>query len=244
MFSFTGKFSKVPGSATCEPRCGPGFYSTTSGESSFFSDTCLPCPSNSESPVGSSSISDCKCSTGFFGSDGNPCHPCPTGSFKAEIGAADGCTACPKKDQWSPTQSVSSDDCMVIPKPKVSEKCPQPRIVHFGEPQYAKCILPWEWTHLFHGYKENTINWRQGGLGRLRVKGRFETWVCIKGHPCASDLTDDHFCFVWEQVEKKFIPWGPNTALNLLYPPVTQDEILHLRAEIKELKEKVDQGSH
>ena len=58
---------------------------------------------------------------------------------------------------------------------------------------------------------------------------------------CASDLTDDHFCFVWEQVEKKFIPWGPNSALNLLHPPVTQDEILHLRAEIKELKEKVQE---
>jgi phage shock protein A len=35
------------------------------------------------------------------------------------------------------------------------------------------------------------------------------------------------------------VPWGPNTVLKMLTMPVTQDEVLHLRAENKELKAKV-----
>ena len=123
---------------------------------------------------------------------------------------------------------------MVKPKTVVSEKCPKLRIIHFGEPRFARCVLPWNWTHLFNGYKEHTIEYRQGGLGKLTVSGRFETWACIKGHPCASDLTDNYFCFVWEQVERKWVAWGPNADLNLLQLPVTQDEVVHLREEVKE----------
>ena len=170
------------------------------------------------------------------GSDeASDCLACPAGTYKATYGSATTCTPCPKDREYSPTRSISLDDCMVKPKTVVSEKCPKLRIIHFGEPRFARCVLPWNWTHLFNGYKEHTIEYRQGGLGKLTVTGRFETWACIKGHPCASDLTDVHFCFVWEQVEKKFIPWGPNSALNLLHPPVTQDEILHLRAKVQDL---------
>jgi len=35
------------------------------------------------------------------------------------------------------------------------------------------------------------------------------------------------------------VPWGPNAVLKMLTMPVTQDEVLHLRAENKELKAKV-----
>ena len=36
----TGKHSAVQGALSCQARCGPGFYSKTSGESTFFSETC------------------------------------------------------------------------------------------------------------------------------------------------------------------------------------------------------------
>jgi hypothetical protein len=56
------------------------------------------------------------------------------------------------------------------------------------------------------------------------------------GDPCANDLTDTFFCYVYEEQEHKFVPWGPNVVLRLLTMPVTQDEVLHLRAENKEIK--------
>ena len=56
------------------------------------------------------------------------------------------------------------------------------------------------------------------------------------GDPCANDLTDTFFCYVYEEQERKFVPWGPNVVLRLLTMPVTQDEVLHLRAENKEIK--------
>ena len=44
---------------------------------------------------------------------------------------------------------------------------------------------------------------------------------------------------MYEEQEDRFVPWGPNTELKMLTLPVTQDEVLHLRAENKALKAKV-----
>ena len=38
-----GKYSHDKGSSLCTPRCGPGFYSSNTGESTFFSHTCQTC---------------------------------------------------------------------------------------------------------------------------------------------------------------------------------------------------------
>ena len=35
-------------------------------------------------------------------------------------------------------------------------------------------------------------------------------------------------------MERKWVAWGPNSDLNLLQLPVTQDEVVHLREEVKE----------
>jgi hypothetical protein len=29
----------------------------------------------------------------------------------------------------------------------------------------------------------------------------------VSGHPCATDLTDNFFCFVWHEVDEVFVPW-------------------------------------
>jgi hypothetical protein len=76
---------------------------------------------------------------------------------------------------------VSPNDCMVIPKAAVSEVCPKPPVQHFGEPRFKRCRLPWTWDDLYAGHYNGTITYYQGWLGKLRVTGRFETWVCLKG---------------------------------------------------------------
>ena len=90
-----GKYSHVKGSSSCAPRCGPGFYSTTTGESTFFSGTCIPCPLNFHAPDGSISVDNCTCAAGFFGPAGGPCSPCPTGTYKTVAGTSSSCTPCP-----------------------------------------------------------------------------------------------------------------------------------------------------
>jgi len=234
-----GTYSLTTGatkSSVCIPRCGPGFFSTSTGEAEFYSGTCFPCPLGSDAPSGSTTPTNCTCAAGFFGPAGGPCEPCPSGTYKAEAGSAAFCTSCPISGQWSPTRSVSSSDCMVIPKATVSEVCPKPPVQHFGEPRFKRCRLPWTWDDLYAGHHNGSITYYQGSLGMLRVTGRFETWVCLKGDPCANDLTDTFFCYVYEEQERKFVPWGPNVVLRLLTMPVTQDEVLHLRAENKEIK--------
>ena len=37
--------------------------------------------------------------------------------------------------------------------------------------------------------------------------GMFESYVCVSGHPCATDLTDNFFCFVWHEIDEVFVPW-------------------------------------
>eukprot|EP00802_Teleaulax_amphioxeia_P007949 Tamp_07957.p1 GENE.Tamp_07957~~Tamp_07957.p1 ORF type:complete len:650 (-),score=56.84 Tamp_07957:338-2287(-) len=221
-------------SSTCIPRCGPGFFSTTTGEAIFISGTCQPCPRNSFSTVGSSSLANCTCAPGFFGPAGGPCSSCPTGTYKSTAGSAASCTPCPVVGQWSPTRSVSPDDCMVIPTPTVSEACPRTPVEHFNEPRFKRCQTPWTWDDLYDGYKESTIDYYQGSLGTEAVTGMFETYACIRADPCALGPTD-YFCYVYHEVNDRFVPWGSNTVLQIV-PITSQDEVLHLRAEVNKLK--------
>ena len=43
--------------------------------------------------------------------------------------------------------------------------------------------------------------------------GKFETYVCVEGHPCVMDLSDNHFCFVWSEVDEVFVPWVSTLVL-------------------------------
>eukprot|EP00281_Chroomonas_sp_CCMP1168_P012171 CAMPEP_0206279478 /NCGR_PEP_ID=MMETSP0047_2-20121206/38040_1 /ASSEMBLY_ACC=CAM_ASM_000192 /TAXON_ID=195065 /ORGANISM="Chroomonas mesostigmatica_cf, Strain CCMP1168" /LENGTH=77 /DNA_ID=CAMNT_0053709423 /DNA_START=901 /DNA_END=1134 /DNA_ORIENTATION=+ len=55
-----------------------------------------------------------------------------------------------------------------------------------------------------------TVN--TGGLGKLTEAGRFSTWACVQPHECGND---SKFCFVYDKVESKFIPWGKMEELGL-----------------------------
>ena len=44
-------------------------------------------------------------------------------------------------------------------------------------------------------------------LSSSQQPGKFETYVCVEGHPCVVDLSDNHFCFVWSEVDEVFVPW-------------------------------------
>jgi len=216
-------------------RCGPGFYSTSTGEATFYSETCIPCPPTRSAPAGSSSTGNCTlCAAGFFGPAGGPCAPCPTGTYKSAAGSAAACTQCPIDGQWSPTGSVSADDCMEI---SISEVCPKAPVLNFNEPQFHRCQTPFTWDDLFEGYRERTITYKHGSLGRKRaVPGTFESWMCVHGDPCATDLVDGYFCYVYHEQEARFVPWGPNAVLKLLPTRETQDEFLHLRAKMVALE--------
>ena len=99
--------------------------------------------------------------------------------------------------------------------------------------------MTWSWDNLFEGYKKGTITYKQGNLYRRDVPGIFESLVCMCGVPCATDLIDNYFCYVYHVEERKFASWGPNTVLKLLPTRETQDEILHLRAQVSTLKAMV-----
>jgi len=122
---------------------------------------------------------------------------------------------------------------MVIPAPTVSEVCPKVPVLHFNEPRFQHCRTPYTWDDLLEGYKEHKITYKTGDLGRVAYPDIFEAWVCIYGDPCATDLIDGYFCYVYHEKEDKFVPWGPNTVLRLLPTRKTQDEILHLRARVE-----------
>ena len=166
---------------------------------------------------------------------GGPCDPCPSGTYKKDVGGAVACTPCPD-GQWSATRSVDEADCLMVPKDTVSEVCPISPPELFGEKKFAKCQLRYSLQDLYDANDNKTLSFRMGSLDKLTVEGVFETWFCIQDHPCATDLTDNHFCFVWHESEHRFVAWGANPSLKLLVLPVTQDEVLHLRAENEHIK--------
>ena len=99
--------------ATCQPRCGSGYYSEEVGATTFFSSKmCNQCPEHSTAPIGSSSASNCTCLEGYYGPAGGPCEPCPSGTYKSSIGSAAACTPCPRSGQWSPKASNHEENCV------------------------------------------------------------------------------------------------------------------------------------
>ncbi|KAJ1482142.1 hypothetical protein T484DRAFT_1624643 [Baffinella frigidus] len=71
-------------------------------------DTCLSCPANTRSDIGSSNITNCSCTLGFIGSDGSQCTPCPAGTYKTNNGTGV-CSEC-GMGTWSTTLGAPSQD--------------------------------------------------------------------------------------------------------------------------------------
>mmetsp|Transcript_48639 Transcript_48639/g.115458 ORF Transcript_48639/g.115458 Transcript_48639/m.115458 type:complete len:407 (-) Transcript_48639:284-1504(-) len=60
------------------------------------------------------------------------------------------------------------------------------------------------------------------GLGKLARASddRFWNWICLRDHPCLSapgvnGALGDFMCFVYDEFEKQFIPWGKKSKLQL-----------------------------
>jgi len=84
----------------------------------------------------------------------------------------------------------------------------------WGEDQsLAGCALPATWAQLTQR-TENDVAFETGGLGNLMDLPRFGVWLCEEGHACATG-DSPFFCFVFDEVDKVFVPWGPDSLLQL-----------------------------
>jgi len=82
--------------------CAANYYSDTPGASS-----CVACPANASSAVGSESRLRCRCDAAFTGEDGGECATCPADSF-----CNGGLTHPCRLYSNSPADSDSADDCL------------------------------------------------------------------------------------------------------------------------------------
>ena len=107
---------------------------------------------------------------------------------------------------------------------RVHDLYPSPAATHadWGMAQYAHCVQPYSWDELVHGYKNRSVTFKTGGLGKLLDKGGYQTWQCFPDHYCAADASDPWFCFVYHETEKVFTPWGENSKLQLVKSSGTQ----------------------
>jgi hypothetical protein len=82
----------------------------------------------------------------------------------------------------------------------------------WGRCEHKGCRLDLTWPDITAELVRGTIEAKIGGLGRL-MNASYGVWICVN-HWCAS--TDDHFCFVYHETEHHFVPWGPNSELQLI----------------------------
>jgi len=74
------------------------------------------------------------------------------------------------------------------------------------------CLWTYSWRQLVHGYNDNKVPIKSGGLGKLIELGGYQTWVCINHHFCR----DPYFRWVYHETDKVFMPWGTNEKFKLV----------------------------
>ena len=120
------------------------------------------------------------------------------------------------------------------------------RTKDWGRPEYLHCVQPYTWRELVHGYKNSSVVFKVGGLGRLLEKDGYETWQCFQNHYCAIDHDNPWFCFVYHETAKLFTPWGENSKLQLVRVRGGGDlaEVVQMLTEqveeLKAMKEEVE----
>ena len=77
----------------------------------------------------------------------------------------------------------------------------------WGQKQYETCQQPYSWQQIQNMPHEC----KTGGLGQLMTH-QCESWVCLKDHSCG----DPWFCFVYDEEQRAFTPWGVNSELGLV----------------------------
>ena len=86
-------------------QCPAGTYKSRTGHSN-----CLACPTDSVSPVASTTSTACVCNAGWHGANGAICVACVAGTYKSHTGHSN-CLACPK-DSVSPVASTTITACV------------------------------------------------------------------------------------------------------------------------------------
>jgi len=84
-----------------------------------------------------------------------------------------------------------------------------------------QCELSKDWNVIVSQLSSGEI--LTGGLGILMDVGRFEVWVCDYESACVSHVIDAA-CFVYDERNKSFLPWGFQTSLNLFVGTVGRSE--------------------
>jgi hypothetical protein len=88
--------------------CRPGFFKSNS--------TCSACPSYSNSPAGSTALTNCTCQAGWAGPDGGTCTACVAGKYKSPNATAvmvDGtCALCQAGKYTNVTGATTAEACM------------------------------------------------------------------------------------------------------------------------------------
>ena len=106
-----GKYKDITGSQLCFD-CFPGTYTTSIGASS--SGLCQFCPTNSNSPSGSSILAACTCNTGFTGPHGGPCTSCAAGTYK-DVSGSVACINCGPGRYSTAVGATAVSTCLACP---------------------------------------------------------------------------------------------------------------------------------
>jgi len=160
---------------------------------------CHSCPIGLSSPSGhasspASSPADCTvCARGFYMS-------------------AVGCLQCPNQTTTNDTGKTSILDCTAVNMSHV-------------------CVLNATWEDIVHTVTRSKQMMQRptyitGGLGEMMKLDQEEVWVCQFDHTCSQtrrptnaplppNMTDDGFCFIFDEVRQCFKPWGLLSALHL-----------------------------
>ena len=124
-----GSYKNVTGSSPCL-KCAPGSYqnaqaahnctlcqsgSFLGGFGAIFESNCSACPAGKTSKQGVSDLSNCTCTQGYSGPDGEAvCVACTNGTFKSEMGSG-ACIAC---EAGTYQEMVASSACTLCPSGK------------------------------------------------------------------------------------------------------------------------------
>ena len=123
----------------------------------------------------------------------------------------DGCSAqCSIEDGY---KCIESGDCLV-------STCDLNAVPIWGSKEYRHCHFEWTWKELRQHFKANFFGtmpqFRTGSLAEHMSEGRYEVWVCMQDHYC-SDAANKWFCWVYDEVAGAFVPWAPNSILQIIH---------------------------
>jgi len=81
--------------------------------------------------------------------------------------------------------------------------------------EYGACKLDCSWRNIsFKKPSHCDLELKTGGLGKL-LNSTYMVWACVQGDSCAGG-SENHFCYVYNEDTRLFVPWGKESDLQLL----------------------------